>query len=205
LLRNLALWTRRLAVNRSGKATNHRMGGTSASCRHDAFVERLRDDDIGELLTLQRAAFVSDAQRYEAPFLPSLTQTLEQLRDEASDPDRHFLVAKRGTRLVGAVRTVRTGRIIHISRLMTAPDLEGRGIGSLLLNAIEAATSKNADEFELTTGAKSTVNIGMYRRRGYRVTRESIDTAGINVVHMRKPVGLAAIPAPSDEFVKSQT
>lgn len=191
LLRNLALWTRRLGVHRGHETANHSMDGTSASGHRDVFVERLRGDDLGELLTLQRAAFVSDAQRYGTPFLPSLTQTLEQLRKDVSDSNRWFLAAKHGARLVGAVRAARAGRIIHISRLMTAPDLEGRGIASLLLDAIEAASAENADEFELTTGAKSTVNIGMYRRRGYRVTGESIDNGGIGVVHMRKAVSPA--------------
>jgi hypothetical protein len=38
--------------------------------------------DAGELLTPQRAAFVTEAQLYGEPRLPALTQTLDDLRAE---------------------------------------------------------------------------------------------------------------------------
>lgn len=38
------------------------------------------DGDAGELLTLQRAAFVTEAQVYGDPRLPALTETLDELR-----------------------------------------------------------------------------------------------------------------------------
>jgi ribosomal protein S18 acetylase RimI-like enzyme len=168
------------------------MADTAAARRVNVLVEPLRACDMGELLTVQRAAFLNDAQRYGNPFLPSLTQTLGQLRAEASDPNRLFLVAKIGARLVGSVRAVRRGRIIHISRLMTAPDLEGCGIGGSLLTAIENALTDNADAFELTTGGKSSANIGMYQRRGYGIIAETTDAMGIAVVNMSKPVAASS-------------
>jgi ribosomal protein S18 acetylase RimI-like enzyme len=168
------------------------MAGAPASTRVDVVIERLKEEDIGELLTLQRAAFLLDAQLYGDPFLPSLTQTLEQLRAEVADPNRVFLAAKLGARLVGSVRALRQGRIIHISRLMTAPDVIRCGIGGSLLGAIEAAMEEDAYFFELGTGMKSTENIAMYQRRGYRIVNETTDEAGISVVNMSKPVVVAA-------------
>jgi len=162
------------------------MTATSASHRVNLLIEPLREADLGELLTVQRAAFLRDAQLYGNPFLPSLTQTLEQLRADSADPNRRFLVAKLGARLVGSVRAVRKGRSIHISRLLTAPDLEGCGIGGSLLAAIEAVTAGDADFFELSTGTKSGANIEMYQRRGYHIVAESTDDAGIRVVNMSK-------------------
>jgi len=169
------------------------MAETSASRRVNVLIQLLQEKDIGELLTVQRAAFLLDAQLYGNPFLPSLTQTLDQLQAEASDPNRIFLVAKLGARLVGSVRAVRRDRIIYISRLMTAPDVEGCGIGSSLLAAIEAATADNGDVFELTTGTRSTANIAMYQRRGYRIIEETTDDAGVRVVNMSKPAGMKQI------------
>ncbi len=148
----------------------------------------LQPVDVGELLTLQRAAFLRDAQIYGDPFLPSLTQTVEELEREVRDPQRVFLSARLGPRLVGSVRAQRVGRVSHIGRLMTAPDLEGRGIASRLLAAIEQATAADADLFELGTGAKSTANIALYERRGYRIVREHRDGAGLAVVTMQKAV-----------------
>jgi ribosomal protein S18 acetylase RimI-like enzyme len=171
---------------------NPRMARTPAQPRLTIHIEPLRDRDIGELLTVQRAAFLHDAQLYGNPFLPSLTQTLDQLRTENSDPNRVFLVAKLGTRLVGSVRAVRRNRIIYISRLMTAPDVEGCGIGGSLLTAIEVAMAESADVFALTTGTKSTANIEMYLRRGYRIVEEATDDAGVRIVNMSKPATTAA-------------
>jgi len=69
---------------------------------------------------------------------------------------------------------------------MTAPDLEGKGIGGALLSAIETAIRQRVDEFRLVTGKKSTANIGMYERHGYVMVGDSVDGAGIAVVTMSK-------------------
>jgi ribosomal protein S18 acetylase RimI-like enzyme len=68
---------------------------------------------------------------------------------------------------------------------MTAPDLEGQGIGSALLSAIEERLA-DVDKFVLSTGTKSALNIAMYERHGYVKERESVDAAGINIVVMSK-------------------
>ena len=168
------------------------MADVSISSRVDIVIERLREEEIGELLTLQRAVFLLDAQLYGDPFLPPLTQTFEQLRVDVADQNRVFLTAKLGARLVGSVRALRQGRIIHIERLMTAPDLTRCGIGGSLLGAIEAAMEEDAYFFELRTGAKSAENIAMYQRRGYRIVNETTDESGMMVVNMSKPVVVAA-------------
>ena len=59
-------------------------------------------EDGGELLTLQRAAFVTEAQLYGSPWLPALTETLAEL--QAAVGAGPTLTARLGTRLVGAVR-----------------------------------------------------------------------------------------------------
>jgi hypothetical protein len=168
------------------------MAGASTSSRVDIVIERLREEDIGELLTLQRAVFLLDAQLYGDPFLPPLIQTFEQLRVDVADSNRVFLAAKLGARRVGSVRALRQGRIIHIGRLMTAPDLTRCGIDGSLLGAIEAAMEEDAYFFELRTGAKSAENIAMYQRRGYRIVNETTDESGIMVVNLSKPVVVAA-------------
>jgi|ERR1700748_1241935 predicted GNAT family N-acyltransferase len=152
----------------------------------DIVIDLLREQDIGELLTLQRAAFLRDAQIYNNPFLSSLTQSLEGIRNEMSDHRRVILAAKLDGRLVGSVRALQKERTAHIGRLMTAPDLEGRGIGGSLLRAIESRLSSAVDSFELSTGNKSIANIEMYRRHGYVACAESMDDNGIEIVTMRK-------------------
>ena len=55
------------------------------------------------------------------------------------------LVLRSGGRLVGAVRAHLVGDTWDIGRLMVAPDLQGRGIGRLLLDAIEHRRTGRGD------------------------------------------------------------
>ena len=64
-------------------------------------IQPVTDDEAGELLTLRRAAFVSEAQVYGDPNIPPLTQTLDELRAD---------LAAEGVVTLGARITV-TGRI----------------------------------------------------------------------------------------------
>jgi purine-nucleoside phosphorylase len=144
------------------------------------------DADAGELVTLQRAAFLRDAQLYGDPFLPSLVQGVDDLRGEIDATNTVFLKAVFGQRIVGSVRAVVTGRVAHIGRLLTAPDLEGQGIGGRLMDAVEAALDSRVDTLELSTGGRSTSNIAMYERRGYRIVERRQETEALEIVTMRR-------------------
>jgi GNAT superfamily N-acetyltransferase len=137
--------------------------------------------DAGQLLTLQRAAYASEAQIYRDPFLPALTQTLDELRAELAGP---VLGIDAERRLVGAVRWTVDGDTAHIGRLVVAPDLQGKGIGTALLRSAEQASS--ATRFELFTGHLSEANIRLYEREGYTRTRQETLQPGVELVYMEK-------------------
>lgn len=150
--------------------------------------------EVGELVTLQRAAFVRDAQLYGDPFLSSLTQTVAEIEAELHDPDWSYLGAWHGQRLVGSVRSHVERGVVAVGRLMCAPDLEGCGIGAALLDAAERDARTHASVVELRTGSKSAANLAMYERRGYRSVGESFGGTDWSVVTLRKtlgPVGVA--------------
>jgi GNAT superfamily N-acetyltransferase len=149
-------------------------------------IRALDPTEVGELVTLQRAAFVRDAQLYGDPFLSSLTQTVDEIDAELQDPRWSYLGAWIGHRLVGSVRSHIESGAVMIGRLMCAPDLEGRGIGTALLDAAERDALALASVVELRTGSKSAANLAMYERRGYRVVAESVGGADWSVVTMRK-------------------
>jgi ribosomal protein S18 acetylase RimI-like enzyme len=154
----------------------------------DVVIAVADPEDAGEILTLQRAAFLRDAQLYSDPFMSSLTQTVEEVRAEITDPDRIVLKATAGHRIVGSVRGHIVDGTCSIGRLMTAPDLEGQGIGGQLMAAIEERAASLVERYELHTGGKSASNIAMYERRGYRLVGEHEDGSGMAVVNMTKPV-----------------
>ncbi len=67
--------------------------------------------DAGELLTLQRAAYATEAQLYNDLFLPARVQTHDELFNELADGDG--LAAHIGPRLVAAVRTTSHQQCSH--------------------------------------------------------------------------------------------
>lgn len=144
--------------------------------------------DAGEVLTVQRAAFVSEALIYGSVDMPPLTQSLEELESELRESDG--FVARVDGRLVGAIRTREADGLLMIGRLAIAPDMQGSGIGQQLLEAAEAHSS--ASESELFTGSLSEANLRLYERCGY-VESERVDTGGgVQEVYLRKRLSTLA-------------
>lgn len=156
----------------------------------DVRIERAGVADAGEILTAQRAAYVTEAQRHGDPFLPPLVESLDQLRKAIGEAI--VLKATAGRRLVGAVRGRFNDRTCLIGRLVVVPDQQGRGIGSALLRAIENEAAGRADTLVLFTGHLSDGNIRLYRRLGYAETHRERVAGHLTLVHLRK----ALLPAP---------
>ncbi|GAA0412810.1 GCN5 family acetyltransferase [Acrocarpospora corrugata] len=165
-----------------------------------ATIERARPADAGEILTLQRAAYVSEAQLYGDPFIPPLVESLEQLRKVVETSI--VLTARedpRGDgRIVGAVRgriaePGEQGRSCVVGRLVVAPDRQGQGIGTALLSAVhDAVLAEHPDvhSFDLFTGHLSDGNLRLYRRQGYRETHRERLQDHLTLVHLRRPAKL---------------
>jgi ribosomal protein S18 acetylase RimI-like enzyme len=149
-------------------------------------IERAAPADAGEILTLQRAAYVSEAQLHGDPFLPPLVESVEQVRKTITDSI--VLKATVGTRLAGSVRVRINERTCLIGRLSVAPDLEGQGIGRALMRALEGEVAGRADACVLFTGHLSEANLRLYRRLGYGETHRERVADHLMLVHMRKPL-----------------
>jgi ribosomal protein S18 acetylase RimI-like enzyme len=142
-------------------------------------------EDAGEILTLQRAAYQSEAVLYHDPALPPLVQTLPELVEELAGSV--CLKAVVNHRIVGSVRGRVDGRTGHVGRLIVAPDLQGNGIGTRLIVELERILGPEVDRYEIFTGDRSTGNIAYYTRMGYRECwRERLGNDLI-LVYMDKP------------------
>ncbi|RRS01345.1 GNAT family N-acetyltransferase [Glycomyces terrestris] len=141
--------------------------------------------DAGEILTLSRGAYVSEAQLYGDPFLPPLTETLAEVARAIED--EHVLKAVADRRIVATGRARQDGRTLHLGRIAVAPDMQGRGLGSRIIAALEALAAPGTEAFALFTGAKSEPNLRLYQRLGYRETHRTAGRPGVELVHLAKP------------------
>jgi ribosomal protein S18 acetylase RimI-like enzyme len=149
---------------------------------------RLAVADAGELLTLQRAAYVTEAQAHDDLALPPLTQTLDELRAELTDPVSVAWGIRESGRLVASVRVRRVDVVAaEIGRLVVAPDRQGNGLGSALLAAAEQRLPPEVTTVRLFTGERSEANLRLYRRLGYRETHRTASGA-YQLVHLAKTV-----------------
>jgi GNAT superfamily N-acetyltransferase len=139
------------------------------------------DADAAEILALQKLAYESEARLYRDWSLPPLTQALDSLRAELASTV--ILKACMGEKLVGSVRAAAGEGKVRIGRLIVHPGSQGRGIGTLLMRAIESRFP--GARFELFTGSRSERNLRLYERLGYRRVREQV-SSGVTLVFLEK-------------------
>lgn len=155
-------------------------------------IDVIGTDDVGELLTVRRAAFVTEAQIFNDPHIPALTQTLEELREDVQSPDVVTLGAWLGPRLVGSIRVGVEGDKATIGRLAVAPDQQGQGIGTELLLAVLAYLPENTSEVWVFTGKNSKHNIALYNKAGYEHQYDQV-AGDLTYAYLKKVLEAGAI------------
>lgn len=141
-------------------------------------------DDAEEILSLQKRAYESEAKLYNDWTIPPLTQSLSSLQAEILAGG--VLKYSQDEVIIGSVRASLQDSKCEIGRLIVEPKFQGRGIGSMLLAAIESKFSQ-AHSFELFTGSKSEGNIRLYRRHGYEIVATRALSPSVTFVFMTKP------------------
>ena len=139
--------------------------------------------DAAEILTLQKVAYQTEAKLNDDWTIPPLTQTLPEI--EAEFATKTFLKAVNKDKIIGSVRAFLNSGTCHIGRLMVFPEYQGKGVGTRMMEKIEAAFP-NAQRFELFTGTRSAHNIRLYKRLGYRECREMDISPKVRLVFMEK-------------------
>lgn len=138
--------------------------------------------DAGEILTLQRACWVQEALANRTLSVPALHESLDEVLASLERWDTY--VVRENGRLIGSVRGLLVEGEYEVGRLMVAPDLQGRGLGRLLLDHILRAGPAGVP-FLLATGALSVDNQRMYCAAGFEISGPQGDDVG--VVWMRRP------------------
>jgi RimJ/RimL family protein N-acetyltransferase len=143
-----------------------------------------RPDEAAAILELQRLAYRSEVARYPQDDIPPARQTLEELEEQMRGWT--FLVARLDGTVVGSVRArLRDDGTADVGRLIVHPRMQGRGLGTRLLVAVEAALP-DARRFELFTGHASARNLALYERLGYRRCGERRVSDTLSLVYLAK-------------------
>jgi GNAT superfamily N-acetyltransferase len=139
-----------------------------------AGTSRLGVADAGELLTLQLAAWVSEAREADTIHIPPLWDGLADVRAQLADPATTVWGHRSADgRLVATVRTSPrpvddpAAGTAFLARLGVVPDLARQGLGTMMLQLAEARLPATVRRIELVTGIKSLGNHAFYARHGY--------------------------------------
>ncbi len=154
----------------------------------DLRIDVVDDASAGELLTVRRAAFVTEAQLYGDPHIPALTQTLEDLRSDLARDDVVTIAAWAGPRMVGSIRVELESERANLGRLAVVPDLQGRGIGTELLMAVLEYLPEQTKEVWVFTGQDSKQNLSMYAKHGYEHQYDQ-HTGDLTYAYLRRILG----------------
>jgi tRNA (guanine37-N1)-methyltransferase len=182
----IATWRHEQSVRRTAERRPDLLAawGDAVTDKDDVRLLPATAADAGEIHTLQLAAFLSEGRLYDDYTIPPLTD------DPAATVARlergTVLKAVAGARIVGSVQLTVDGSVGHIERLMVAPDWQGRGLGLRLLRAAEQLAPSEVTTYELNTGDRSTRNLALYQKAGYREQRREAQTPKVDLVFLTK-------------------
>ncbi|WP_328992500.1 tRNA (guanosine(37)-N1)-methyltransferase TrmD [Kribbella sp. NBC_01245] len=184
----IAKWRHEESVRRTAERRPDLLAawGSAASSVDEVRILPATADDAGELLTLQRACYLQEAQVYGELGIPPLVDGVADVRARLAGSTAWKAVA--GTRIVGAVYldVSEDGESAEINRLMVTPDWQGRGVGRRLLKLAEDAAPASVTTYKLFTGARSEGNLRLYGKAGYRETGREQQTPLVELVHLAK-------------------
>jgi ribosomal protein S18 acetylase RimI-like enzyme len=147
-------------------------------------LEVATDEDLEQILKLQKRAFSGQALIYNDFNLPSLAQTLDDLKKD-STRKAIYKVALDG-KIIASIRCYAKEHTLYIEKLMVDPDLQNRGIGTKVMHDIEKRYAAVVNRYELSTGHKSARNLHLYEKLGYREIRQEPLNDNCNLIVMEK-------------------
>ncbi len=146
-------------------------------------IQPARQQDLPEILAVQRAAFETEAQLVNDWNIPPLTQTLDELTNDWRKGIMLKAVNEDGI-IVGTVRGHNAPDGFYIGRLAVLPQWQGRGMGTALLEAIIAIAE--ACRLVLFTSTKSERNLRLYEKFGFTHFKKSTTATGVPLIWLEK-------------------
>lgn len=146
-------------------------------------IDTASKSDLPHIFTLQREAYISEAEIYNDFNIPPLTQSYEEIETEFQN--HLFLKVESGGNIFGSVRAIEKNNVCYIGRLIVQPSHQNRGLGSRLLKAIELKFP-NVDKYELFTGSRSKKNLYIYKNNGYAIIKQQKISDSLTLILLHK-------------------
>ena len=146
-------------------------------------IKSAEKKDLNNILELQYLAYQSEARICNNPNIPPLTQTIEEVEAELEKGIFLKAIDEKG-KIIASVRAFSENNTLFIGKLMVLPDLQGKGIGTRLLDEIERICPHS--RYELFTSSKSERNIKLYERQGYKKYKEQDLSDDLKLIYLEK-------------------
>jgi len=146
-------------------------------------ITKATKEELQEILRLQYLAYQSEAALFGTTDIPPLRQTIEEVIEEYNKGLILKALDENG-KIIGSVRAYAEKGTAYIGKLMVHPQMQKKGIGSMLLSAIENEFPNH--RFELFTSTRSIGNIRLYEKHGYKIFREEESSPELRFVFMQK-------------------
>ncbi|PKM72958.1 MAG: GNAT family N-acetyltransferase [Firmicutes bacterium HGW-Firmicutes-16] len=146
-------------------------------------IQKADISDLSQILQLQYNAYQSEAKLLNNYEIPPLKQTLEEFEHEYQIGIVLKALHDDGE-IIGSVRGRVEGSTLLIGKLIVAPEYQGKGIGTKLLEEIEKAFPQK--RYELFTSSKSVRNIGLYEKMGYTIFNKKRISSDLYMVYLEK-------------------
>ena len=142
--------------------------------------------DLEQILYLQKCCYLLEAEIYNDYTIPPITQKMEDIQHDFEK--QTILKLEYNHKIIGSVRGFENDGTCFIGKLIVDKEYQNKGLGKLLLEAIENKFP-DAKRYELFTGYKSDKNLYLYRKLGYRDFKMEIK-GGISIVFLEKLVNI---------------
>ena len=140
----------------------------------------LNQSFAASLLRLQHDAYRAQADLVGSDRLGSLAADQDSLPAWRG----RYVVAWRGTQLVGAVAWRSRGDVVEIDRVMVDPAVHREGIAAALLESV--LTEIPGRRIETWTGRDNAPGIALYRRFGFEPVSDEQQSTGLWITRLRR-------------------
>ncbi|MDR2353297.1 MAG: GNAT family N-acetyltransferase [Deltaproteobacteria bacterium] len=129
-------------------------------------IKNAEFEDLAKILEIQYRAFLVEAQIVSDMTIAPMTETLENVQNDFQT----FTILKacrENGEILGSIRGIRENGVTSIARLTVDPQVQGQGLGGLLLRAIEKALPSSI--YTLFTRHGNSKTVQLYLRNGYTI------------------------------------